>query len=174
MANNGKPFTSLFMGNTNPAGIGDILIKDSGLFMKYLNLPKVKALIPSDAKFSFGHVNNDKVVATRYNVFVLKKPYIDSNNAVTENANIVEAKVDYDYDNKPIIVMTLDELGVVQFSSLTKKVAETNGFIAITFDDIVITAPNCDREIAGNYVQISGNFTMQEAQVIVVGLNKKE
>ncbi len=162
-----RPFTSLFKNNSQPGGIGDILISDENVFKKFLQIPGVKALLPGDAKIALGKSNLDKNPKNPkyYGVYALKRPVSGSDDAFLEGDKVTEAKADFEPNTgKPMVSIQMNDQGSQLWAALTKRVAETNGFIAISLDDYVYSAPNCDKEIAGGNTQITGDFSPEETE----------
>jgi SecD/SecF fusion protein len=167
-SNKERPFTGLFKGNSQPGGIGDILISDENIFKRYLKIPGVQALLPGDAKLVLGKSNLDTKNPKNpryYGVYMLKRPVSGSDDAFLEGDKVTQAKADFDpTTGKPVVSLQMNDQGSQLWASLTKRVAASDGFIAITLDDFVYSAPNCDEEIKGGNTQISGNFTPEETE----------
>ena len=73
------------------------------------------------------------------------------------------------YSNTPLINIQLNKEGTEIFGIYTAT--HTMQRLAIVVDDKVYTAPTIREAISGGFVQIAGNFTAPEAQVLVDGLN---
>jgi len=79
-----------------------------------------------------------------------------SSTAVGQTSNSVSA----DY----VVSITLDDEGAEKFAEVTRELAPTKGQIAIVLDGVINSAPAVQSEITGGQVQISGNFTLDEAK----------
>ena len=60
--------------------------------------------------------------------------------------------------------MSMNTDGARRWAQLTKKVAVTQGCIAIVLDGYVYSAPTVSNEITGGNSQITGHFTPEEAK----------
>jgi SecD/SecF fusion protein len=79
-----------------------------------------------------------------------------------EGDGVEEAKQDYDERGKPAIKMVMTNAGSKVWARMTGK--NVGRPIAIALDDIVYSAPNVNGAIEGGNSEISGNFTVEEAQ----------
>ncbi|EGD33186.1 protein translocase subunit SecDF [Capnocytophaga sp. oral taxon 338] len=88
------------------------------------------------------------------------------NNEPPLNGSVVtEATQTYDNHNQPCVSMNMDIKGAKIWENLTGKVFTEKGNIAIVLDNIVYSAPSVTTgPISGGSTQITGNFTVAEAQ----------
>lgn len=78
---------------------------------------------------------------------------------------ITDAVQTYDPSGNPVVSMAMDVKGAKIWEVLTGKAFKENGNIAIVLDNIVYSAPGVTTgAISGGNSQISGNFTVTEAQ----------
>ena len=78
---------------------------------------------------------------------------------------ITEAVQTYDNHNQPCVSMNMNTEGAKIWENLTGKVFTEKGNIAIVLDNIVYSAPSVTSgPIAGGSTQITGNFSVLEAQ----------
>ena len=82
--------------------------------------------------------------------------------APLEGDGVDEAKQDYDENGRAAIKMNMTSVGSKTWARLTAK--NVGRPIAIALDDIVYTAPNVNGAIEGGNSEITGNFTIEEAQ----------
>ncbi len=92
-------------------------------------------------------------------------------------AMLKDAKIGYmPNSNKPKVDMTFTDEGSTKFAALTKKLADAasitgeNQLLAIVLDDEVESAPRVLEEITGGNAEITGTFTMDEANNLVLVL----
>jgi preprotein translocase subunit SecD len=71
--------------------------------------------------------------------------------------------------NRPIVELIFNDTGAELFASITKE--NIGKQIAIFLDGSPISAPNVNEEITGGKAVISGNFSVEEARVLVGRLN---
>ena len=144
------------------AAIGRVPLQDTALFFEYINNDAVKNAIPADCKFLFGvEEKADKGNLRYYPLYAIKmQPGTDK--APLEGEGVDEAKQDYDEVGRPAIKMQMTSTGTKIWARMTTK--NTNRPIAIALDDIVYSAPNVSGPIEGGNSEISGSFTVEEAQ----------
>jgi preprotein translocase subunit SecD len=88
--------------------------------------------------------------------YAVKKPVIVSGDS------LVDAQPAFDQYNRPTVSFKFDTLGAKKFGDATRN--NVGQVFAIVLDDKVISAPRINEPIPGGSGQISGNFTVQEAQ----------
>ena len=78
---------------------------------------------------------------------------------------VTDAVQTYDNHNQPCVSMNMNSEGAKIWENLTGKVFTEKGNIAIVLDNMVYSAPSVTSgPIAGGSTQITGNFTVLEAQ----------
>ncbi len=70
---------------------------------------------------------------------------------------------------KPMVLLQFNEEGAQLFGVLTEK--NIGKFLPIYIDGILISAPTVQEKISGGKAQITGSFTVEEAQVLSRNLN---
>jgi preprotein translocase subunit SecD len=89
---------------------------------------------------------------------------------ILDGAMLTDAKARYDKNGQPIITFTLNGEGAKIFANFTEKAAPTRARLAIVLDNKVYTAPHINERIGGGRGQISGGFTINEANDIAIAL----
>ncbi|MFN8289747.1 MAG: protein translocase subunit SecDF [Chitinophagaceae bacterium] len=147
-----------FLKAPTEGGIGNIDIKDTASFNKYLNAPPLRKYFPSDAVFAYGD-------ATRSNksqvAFYVLRTY-NREKAPLEGDAIEEARQDFNNEGKPIVSITMNNSGAEKWGILTDKSHKNQVPIAIVLDGVVYSAPIAEGKL-GNNSQITGNFTVETA-----------
>lgn len=151
---NGKRFYS--------PSIGSVALQDTGLFNSYISNEIVKNALPANCKFLFGIEEKTEKGNQRYFPLYAVKTIPASEKAPLEGDGVEEARQDYDEMGKPAIKMTMTGAGSKTWARLTGK--NVGRPIAIALDDIVYSAPNVNGAIEGGNSEISGSFTVEEAQ----------
>lgn len=144
------------------SNIGTVLSQDTATFNEYLNNPVVKEALPANARFLLG-IEEKAAKGTQkfFQVYAVKtQPGTDK--APLEGEGVREAYQAYDEKGKPSIKMEMTSIGAKTWARLTGK--NVGRPIAIVLDEIVYSAPNVNGAIEGGSSEISGNFTVQEAQ----------
>ncbi len=145
-----------------PAALGNVALKDTSLFFSYINNDAVKSVLPANLKFLFGIEEKAAKGNLRFFPLYAIKTIPGSEKAPLEGESVDEAKQDFDEMGRPAIKMQMTPTGSKIWARLTGK--NVNRPIAIALDDIVYSAPNVNGAIEGGNSEISGSFTVEEAQ----------
>ncbi len=151
---NGKQFYA--------SSLGNVALKDTGLFLRYLENDVVKSALPANVKFLFGIEEKAAKGDMRYLPLYAIKTIPGSEKAALEGDAVEEARQDYDELSRPAIKMQMTSTGSKTWARLTGK--NVGRPIAIALDDVVYSAPNVNGAIEGGNSEISGSFTVEEAQ----------
>lgn len=143
------------------SAVGNVALKDTGLFNSYLRNELVKNAFPTNLRFMYGveEVADNK---TRFLPLYAIKTTPGSEKAPLEGEAVEEAKQDFDDRGRPAIKMQMTPQGTRTWARLTAK--NVGRPIAIALDDIVYSAPNVSGPIEGGNSEISGSFTVEQAQ----------
>lgn len=146
----------------NPgATVGMSLIRDTSKVNYYLNIPKIKALFPKDLKFLWAYksLKNAQTVFELYAIKIISR----DGKAPLEGDVITNARAEFG-DNKSTaeVTMTMNGEGSKTWARLTKE--NIGKQIAVVVDNYVYSCPVVNQEINGGRSQITGNFTIAEAQ----------
>src|SRR4029078_4101524 len=104
----------------------------------------------------------DEKSARRFLPLYAIKTISGSDKAKLEGEGVEEARQDFDERSKPAIKMQMTPSGTRTWAKLTSD--NVGKPIAIVLDDIVYSAPNVIGPIEGGNSEISGSFTIEEAQ----------
>jgi preprotein translocase subunit SecD len=99
---------------------------------------------------------------------VSKRPYLVKDRAVMTGESLQDALVTIGEFNEPQVSITFDGAGAVQFERITSENVRKR--LAIVLDDSVYSAPVIQERIGGGRAQISGAFTMDEANDLAIVL----
>lgn len=101
-------------------------------------------------------------------------PNSDGKAALTGKV-ILEATQGYDYMERPVVNIKMDNEGALEWERLTRKANKNQSHIAIVFNDVVFSAPGvANGPITGGRSEISGDFTQHEAISLAAVLAAKE
>ena len=142
--------------------IGNVAMQDTSTFFSYINNDVVKNALPADVKFLFGIEEKATKGNIRYFPLYAIKTVQGSDKAPLEGDGVEEAKQDFDELGKPAIKMNMTNTGSKIWARMTAK--NVGRPIAIALDDVVYSAPNVNGAIEGGNSEISGKFTVEEAQ----------
>jgi SecD/SecF fusion protein len=151
---NGKKFFS--------PNIGVVALQDTATFFSYINNDVVKNALPANVKFLFGIEEKSTKGNQRYFPLYAIKTTPGTEKAPLEGDGVEEARQDYDELGKPAIKMVMTNAGAKIWARMTGK--NVGRPIAIALDNIVYSAPNVNGAIEGGNSEISGKFTVEEAQ----------
>ena len=159
-------FSKLMISNSNgqliptPA-IGVVSIRDTATVMEYLNMHKVKQVLPRELAFRWTVKPVDEK-GLYYELVAIKVTDRDGK-APLEGNVITDARDDLDQISaRSTVSMTMNPEGAKAWAKLTKE--NIGRSIAIVLDGMVYSFPNVNTEITGGRSEISGNFTPQEAK----------
>ncbi|MFZ5875307.1 MAG: protein translocase subunit SecD [Nitrospirota bacterium] len=99
---------------------------------------------------------------------VSKRPYLVKQRAAMTGDSLRDALVTIGEFNDPQVSVTFDGAGSAQFERLTAENVKKR--LAIVLDRSVYSAPVIQERIAGGRAQISGTFTMDEANDLAIVL----
>jgi SecD/SecF fusion protein len=162
---NGQPLPSSL--------IGLAALKDTTKVNNYLKMSDVKALFPGDLRFFWSH-NPYKYDKTKslYELHSIKVT-TSSKNAPLDGSVIISAKTITGQANSEVrIDLTMDSDGARTWAVLTR--GNINRCIAVVYDGYVISYPRVMSEISGGNTEITGDFTIEEANEIVSILKSGE
>ena len=159
-------FSKLMISNSNgqliptPA-IGVVSVRDTATVMEYLNMRKVKEVLPRELAFRWTVKPVDEK-GLYYELVAIKVTDRDGK-APLEGNVITDARDDLSqFTGGSTVSMTMNPEGAKAWAKLTKE--NIGRSIAIVLDDMVYSFPNVNSEITGGRSEISGNFTPQEAK----------
>lgn len=143
------------------ACIGHAHYKDTATINRYLNMPQIKAILPSEL-VPMWSVKPD-ATGIYYDMVAIKVSTRDGK-APLDGGMVSNASVTYNnaQGGSPEVDMVMNAEGARIWARLT---ADNIGkSIAIVLDGMVYSYPNVRQEISGGRSQISGNFTITEAE----------
>lgn len=159
-----NPLISLIQSGGNPQGpvIAYFAIKDTATVNDYLSRPEVTSKLSQDlryAKFVWGKPAQDSEVIELYALKTNRKEEPNLSGSV-----IIDAQQSYDQVGRVAVTMQMDRKGSRIWEQMTTKAAETGTQIAIVLDDMVYSAPGVSNPIKGGNSEITGEFSILEAQ----------
>ncbi len=124
---------------------------------------RVYSMTDAEAK-QYGDVILTDVADNRTKYLLYSIPILDG-------SMLTDAQVGYEKNgNRPLINFSLDGQGSKIFADFTEKAAPTKARMAVVLDGQVYTAPHVQTRIGGGRVQITGDFTPQEAHDVAIAL----
>jgi len=154
----GEPLPSCMIGLANE--------KDTSLVNSYLKMNEIKALFPNDLKF-FWSSNPYKYDPTKtlYGLHAIKITTINRS-APLDGSAIISAEATTGSDKKDIkIGLTMDPEGAKTWAKITRE--SISRCIAVVYNGSVRSYPRVQAEISGGKTEITGDFTIEEANDLV-------
>ncbi|PZX65810.1 protein translocase subunit SecDF [Hydrotalea sandarakina] len=146
-----------------PGVIAMIQVKDTSTFNKYMRMDIVKSKFPPNLVFMYGkpdNAGNDPKAKNFLNLYAIKT--LDNGQAELEGEHVTNARQDNDERGRVVISMSMDNVGTNIWAKMTARNIDKP--IAIVLDNFVYSAPNVNDAITTGNSQISGNYTVKEAQ----------
>ena len=145
------------------ACIGYAHYADTAQINKYFAMPQIKQLFPPEFKPMW--TVKASAMDPNENIFELvaiKAPSRDGK-APLDGGAVTDARVQYgNSGGSPEVSMTMNAEGANVWARLTKD--NIGRQIAIVLDGMVYSYPNVQSEISGGSSQITGDFTLEEAE----------
>ena len=145
-----------------PAAIGYVQTKDTGLLNTYLRMDLVKAEFPANLKFMLGKQDNNDPKAKDFLPLYAVKTVEGATLAKLEGEHVSDARQDFDERGRVAIKMNMDKVGEKIWAKMTGD--NIGKPIAIVMDDIVYSAPFVNGVIPNGSSEITGSYSLQEAQ----------
>jgi len=148
--------------------IGYATKNDTAVINNYLKTPEYLRLRPQNirfAKFRWGiplSQNVDEDAPALYPLYALV-----SNRSGEPNMNgdvVNDSYQDFEVNGQPDVIIQFEGQGIGQWAKLTGDVGAKRNTIAIVLDNIVYSSATAPGAIEGGNTQITGNFTVAEAQ----------
>ena len=150
------------------ASVGAAYKADMATVNEYLSQPAVRELFPADIEFKWG-VKGDDHIDGRYYLYAIKVTTPDGK-APLDGSVVTDATEQYAQRGATAEVsMTMNAEGTREWARLTGE--NIGKCIAIVLDGYVYSAPRVNTKIDKGSSEITGDFTIQEAQDLANVLN---
>jgi len=145
------------------ACIGYANYADTAKVNKYLNMPQIKALFPREFKPMWTVKASQWIPGDNTFELVAIKATSRDGKATLDGGAVTDARVQYgNTGGNPEVSMSMNAEGANTWARMTKE--NIGKQIAIVLDGMVYSYPTVQSEIAGGSSQITGNFTLEEAE----------
>ncbi len=138
--------------------------QDTAQLNAWLNHRVSRAVFPKNIKFMWGAkpiAGEDGVETDVFYLYAIKLTTRDGSPNL-DGSVITEARQDFDQNTNQVeVVMHMNADGAEKWANLTNTYK--GQAIAITMDGAVYSAPTVQQQITGGVSQISGNFSIEEA-----------
>lgn len=132
-------------------------LADTGKINRVLNNDAITRLIPSNLSFKWSVKPAEGTELLQ--LFAIKST---RGEAPLTGEVVTDARQSLDDRARPAVSMQMNSIGAKKWKNLTG--ANINRSLAIVLDNYVYTAPNVNGEIPSGSSQITGNFSVEEAQ----------
>ncbi len=140
--------------------VGYAFTQNRAKVSEYLAIEKVRAVFPKNIKFIWGaHPVGDS--KNLYALYAIKTRPTDER-APLEGDAVSDAYKDFDQNGRPCITMFMNSEGQKVWRRITKE--NIGRAVAIVLDNTVYSAPVVQGEINQPKSQITGSFSVKEAQ----------
>jgi SecD/SecF fusion protein len=146
--------------------IGLVSGKDTSEINRYLKMDQIKALFPGDLKF-YWSANPYKYDRSKslYELHAIKVT-TSNKQAPLDGSVIISAKAATGSDNSGVkIDLKMDSEGAKTWAGITRE--NINRCIAVVYNGYVRSYPRVISEISGGSTEITGDFTIEEANDLV-------
>lgn len=182
-----NPIWSIFQPNLDNNGtwqagpfIGYAQIKDTAKINGYLRMPEIRSLLAPEFRYVKWAWNRPSEGSNFVGLIALAGNR--DNKPELEGDVITDARQDFDQMGRPNVSITMNAVGSNRWKQLTGRLADEDdvfdvpghpsvmdgngkrGYIAISLDGVVYSAPSVNSEIPGGRTEISGSFTVEEAK----------
>jgi len=154
----GEPLPSCMIGLANG--------KDTSNVNTYLKMDKIKAMFPGDLKFCWdSNPYKYDTSKTLYGLHAIKVTTANGR-APLDGSTITSAEAATIHDKKDVkISLTMDPEGTKTWSKITRE--NISRCIAVVYNGYVRSYPRVQSEITGGKTEITGDFTIEEANDLV-------
>ena len=145
------------------ACIGYANYADTARVNKYLNMPQIKALFPREFKPMWTVKASQWIPGDNVFELVAIKATSRDGKAPLDGGVVTDARVQYgNTGGNPEVSMSMNAEGASVWARMTKD--NIGRQIAIVLDGMVYSYPTVNSAIEGGSSQITGNFTLEEAE----------
>lgn len=136
-------------------------LRDTMAINRILAREDVQSVLPKDIRFLWGVKPQRADNMELLELYGIKTPR-GTDVAPLEGDVITDARQSLDQSSRPAVSMQMNADGARKWRKLTSE--SIGKRIAVVLDDYVYTAPTVQGEIPSGQSEITGNFTMEEAQ----------
>ena len=144
------------------ACIGYANYADTAKINKYLAMPQVKGVFPPEFKAMWSVKPSQYVGSDNIFELVAIKATSRDGKAPLDGGAVTDARVQYGNSGAPEVSMSMNAEGAQAWARITKD--NIGRQVAIVLDGMVYSYPTVQSEISGGSSQITGHFTLEEAE----------
>ena len=152
-----KALLEMLQGGRGGASIAFVSVRDTAAVNAILNSPEAARILPNDLKARWSVKSIDER-GQYYELVALKTV---KGEPVLTGDYVTDASSEFDNMQGQVVSMTMNDEGARKWATVTRQ--NLNKAIAIVLDEQVYSFPNVNSEITGGRSQITGNFSVEEA-----------
>ena len=146
---------------TMPGALG-VNLRDTAQFDRVLRSEEARAILPPNMALLYLNKPLEANGQQFLRLVAVKKDRTGTVAAPISGEVVSDARQDYDQTGRPEVSMSMNPTGARKWGKMTG--ANIGKQVAVVLDDVVYSDPVVQSEITGGNTQISGNFTIEEAQ----------
>lgn len=152
-----KALLEMLQAGRGGASIAFVSVRDTAAVNAILNSPEAARILPNDLKARWSVKSIDER-GQYYELVALKTV---QGKPVLTGEYVTDASSEFDNMQGQVVSMTMNDEGARKWATVTRQ--NLNKAIAIVLDDQVYSFPNVNSEITGGRSQITGDFSVEEA-----------
>ncbi len=146
---------------TMPGSLG-VNLRDTAQFDRVMHTEEARAILPPNMALLYLNKPLEANGQQFLRLVAVKKDRTGTVAAPISGEVVSDARQDYDQTGRPEVSMSMNPTGARKWGKMTG--ANIGKQVAVVLDDVVYSDPVVQSEITGGNTQISGNFTIEEAQ----------
>jgi SecD/SecF fusion protein len=145
-----------------PGGMLGVNLRDTARLNQLLRSDDARAIMPPNLALLYDAKPKEAGKQSIIQLIAVKKDRTGSTPAPLTGEVVSDARMDYDQTGRPEVSMSMNPSGSKKWQRMTA--ANIGKQVAVVLDDVVYSDPVVQSEISGGNTQISGSFSIEEAQ----------
>jgi SecD/SecF fusion protein len=145
-----------------PGGMLGVNLRDTARFNQLLRSDEARATFPPNLALLYDAKPKELGKQSVIQLIAVKKDRSGLTPAPLTGEVVSDARMDYDQTGRPEVSMSMNPSGSKKWQRMTA--ANIGKQVAVVLDDVVYSDPVVQSEISGGNTQISGSFSIEEAQ----------
>jgi SecD/SecF fusion protein len=146
---------------TMPGSLG-VNLRDTARVNQLLRSDDARAVLPPNLVLLYDAKPKELNKQSFIRLIAVKKDRTGATAAPLTGEVVSDARMDYDQTGRPEVSMSMNPSGSKKWQRMTA--ANIGKQVAVVLDDVVYSDPVVQSEISGGNTQISGSFSIEEAQ----------
>jgi SecD/SecF fusion protein len=146
---------------TMPGSLG-VNLRDTARVNQLLRSDDARAVLPPNLVLLYDAKPKELNKQSFIRLIAVKKDRMGATAAPLTGEVVSDARMDYDQTGRPEVSMSMNPSGSKKWQRMTA--ANIGKQVAVVLDDVVYSDPVVQSEISGGNTQISGSFSIEEAQ----------